>query len=81
MKVSKQTIIRTAVLIFALINQVLTVLNINPLPFSEEEVYEAVSLVLTAASSIWAWWKNNSFTSKAVLADQYLADLKAGEQK
>lgn len=77
-KVSKETIIRTVVLVFALVNQVLTALNINPLPFSEEEVYEAMSLVLTAAASIWAWWKNNSFTAAAIEADKLKDQLKAG---
>ena len=61
MKPCKETIIRTVVLIFALINQVLTVIGINPLPFSNEEVFEAVSVIFTVAASITAWWKNNSF--------------------
>lgn len=71
-KVEKMTIVRTAVLAFALINQVLTISGYNPLPFSEEEVGEAVSMVLTAAAALWAWWKNNSFTQAALAADEIL---------
>ncbi len=78
MNVSKSTIIRTVVLLIALINQILTAFDINPLPFSEEEIYEVVSWVVTAVATICAWWKNNSFTYEAVKADQYLADLKEG---
>ncbi len=75
----KETWIRTLLLILSLINQVLTVLGKNPLPFSDDEMYQFLSLCLTAATSLWAWWKNNSFTAAAVEADRYLADLKSGE--
>lgn len=71
-KVEKMTIVRTAVLAFALINQVLTISGYNPLPFTDEEFGQAVSMVLTAGASMWAWWKNNSFTQNAIIADEYL---------
>lgn len=76
MKISKETIVRTAVLILALVNQVLTVFGINPLPFSTDETYEAISLIVTVAASITAWWKNNSFTKDAIAADNYLETLR-----
>ena len=79
MYAKKETWIRTILLIIALINQVLTVLGKNPLPFSEEELFQLFSLAATAASSLWAWWKNNSFTAAAVVADRYLEQLKKGE--
>ncbi len=66
------TIVRTAVLAFALLNQILTVSGHNPLPFTDEEAGQAVSAVLTTAASIWAWWKNNSFTQAAIAADEQL---------
>ena len=61
MHCTKQTIIRTVVLMIALFNQILLVFGKNPLPFSEEGIYEAVSLVAMVGASLWAWWKNNSF--------------------
>ena len=79
MNASKETIIRTIVLFVTLVNQVLTVCGKNPLPFSETELYEILSLMATAGVSLWTWWKNNSFTAAAVEADRYLADLKSGE--
>lgn len=51
-KVEKMTIVRTAVLAFALINQVLTISGYNPLPFTDEEFGQAVSMVLTAGASL-----------------------------
>lgn len=79
--VSKGTIARTAMLIFALVNQILTICGWNPLPFSEEAVYEAASVLLTVGASLWAWWKNNSFTKEAIAADRMKDALKAGEEK
>ena len=77
MHCTKQTIIRTVVLVIALLNQILLFIGKNPLPFSEEEIYEAVSLVATVGTSIWAWWKNNSFSAAAAEADRYLAALRS----
>ncbi len=75
MKISVNTIIRTIVLVIALVNQILTATGKNPLPFAEEQIYETVSTVATLIASVWAWWKNNSFTQKAIKADEYKKTL------
>ena len=75
--VKKDTIIRTIVLIVALINQALTLSGKNPLPFEDDEIVNVLSYVFTAAASLWAWWKNNSFTQNAIKADEVLAQLNA----
>ncbi|NBH24646.1 phage holin [Lachnospiraceae bacterium] len=75
-KIEKMTIVRTLVLAFALINQVLTISGYNPLPFTDEDFGQAVSMVLTTGASLWAWWKNNSFTQAAITADEHLKDLR-----
>lgn len=77
---SISTIARTGVLIFALLNQVLTILGCNPLPWSDEQFYEGFTLLLTVGASLWAWWKNNSFTPEAVRADEYLKALKGKKE-
>ena len=77
--VSKDTIARTIILAVALINQILVVLCINPLPFAEEELYNIISTIATAAAALWTWWKNNSFTPEAIQADKYLNELKTGD--
>lgn len=74
--VKKETIIRTVVLAFALINQGLTLANLNPLPFSNEAVENFVAGAFTLSASMWAWWKNNSFTKDAIAADEYKERLK-----
>jgi len=77
MKPNKSTIIRTIVLTVMLLNQILAVFGKSPLPFSDEQVNTFVSTVLTVISSIWAWWKNNSFTKAALKADELLKELKS----
>ena len=72
----QQAIIRLAVLVILLLNQVLITLGWNPLPFSEDEIYEGVSAVATVVMAIYAWWKNNSVTKEAQAADEYLQELK-----
>lgn len=48
----------------------------NPLPFAENELYAMFTAAATIAATLWAWWKNNSFTSEAIEADEYLAELR-----
>ena len=77
MKIQTSTIIRTIVLAITLVNTFLTMAGCNPLPFSEEELYEFLSTVATMVASIWAWWENNSFTKEAIEADKVYDELKA----
>lgn len=77
MKVKTDTIVRTVILFFTLLNQVLTMVGKNPLPFAEDELYTALTTVATVIATLWAWWKNNSFTRSAIRADEYLTELKA----
>lgn len=72
----QQAIIRLAVLVILLLNQVLITMGWNPLPWSEDEIYEGVSAVAAVVMAIYAWWKNNSVTKEAQKADEYLKELK-----
>jgi SPP1 family holin len=77
MKVTAGTIARTVVLAVSLLNVLLNAFGKNPLPFSDDEVYTAVSTVVAVVASLAAWWKNNSFTAAAVKADEVLKIEKA----
>lgn len=72
MKPTKGTVIRTVCLILALVNNVLAIVGKSPLPIDDAVVTEIVSFIFTAAASLAAWWKNNSFTKKAIEADNYI---------
>jgi SPP1 family holin len=75
-KIKTDTIVRTIVLVLALINQVLAIKGKEVLPVTEDEVYQLVSLIVTIGASLWAWWKNNSFTEPAIMGDQLKDQLK-----
>ena len=79
MKIKTETIIRTVVLVVALVNQGLTIFGYCPLPFESAEVESGVAMLLTTGASLWAWWKNNSFTKKAIEADKVLDNLKGAK--
>ena len=72
----KDTIIRTVILALALINQILTAFGKSVIPISDETVTQLISAAFTILSSVWAWWKNNSFTYEAIIADEYLREIK-----
>lgn len=75
-EISSGTIARTIVLIIALVNQVITVLGLHPLPISDEEIYSLVTIVFTIGASVWSWWKNNSVTKEAIAGDKHKESLK-----
>ena len=70
------TLIRTAVSIVAMINTALLMLGKSPLPFESEQVNMFLTLAFDVGTSIWGFWKNNSFTKEAIRADQIMNDAK-----
>lgn len=72
MKISKGTIIRTACLLLAIINNLLAIYGKSPLPINDETLTEVISFCFTTVASISSWWYNNSFTQKAIEADKML---------
>ena len=77
MKIETDTIARTIVLALALLNQILAVMGRGTIDIAESDIYQIASLIATIVSALWAWWKNNSFTKHAILADEYLDKLRS----
>lgn len=75
--IKTDTIIRTVVLIVAIINQILAIAGKDALPIYESDVTQIVTLAFMVGSAVWAWWKNNSFTKAAIEADDVKDTLKA----
>lgn len=75
-KVKLDTIVRTVVLFVAIANQILAIAGKSVLPFTEDEIYQTISITVTTITSLMAWWKNNSFTSAAIEADEIMHDKK-----
>ena len=74
--IKTDTIIRTVVLILALINNCLTMAGHSPLPIEDEQITNLLSMLFTIGAALWGWWKNNSFTPAAIEADAYMEQLK-----
>lgn len=72
--ITKGTIIRTVLLVLALVNQVLAVYGTSPIPVDDDTVTNLISTICTVVTAIMAWWKNNSFTEKAIEADKMLRE-------
>ena len=77
-KISAATVARTVCLLLALTNQVLSACGKPVLPIESETVEQLVSAGITTIAAMVAWWKNNSFTTNAIKADQYMKDLNKG---
>ena len=80
-KIKVSTITRTAVLILALANQILSATGHSPIPVDDAQLEQLISTGLTVGAAIWAWWKNNSFTKEAIAADNYLDSLIGRKEK
>ena len=75
--VTAGTIARTACLLLALANQVLSALGKPVLPIESATVEQLVTAGITTVTALVAWWKNNSFTPAALEADKTFDRLKA----
>ena len=80
MKISNGTIIRTALLVLAIINNLLSIFGKPVLPITNEQVELVVSTFITVIMAVVNWWKNNSFTKPALEGDILMHRLrKAGD--
>lgn len=75
--VTAGTIARTACLLLALANQMLSALGKPVLPIESATVEQLVTAGITTVTALVAWWKNNSFTAAALEADKTYDRLKA----
>lgn len=74
--ISAGTIARTACLLLALTNQVLSALGKPVLPIESATVEQLVTAGITTVTALIAWWMNNSFTAAALEADKTFDRLK-----
>ena len=75
-KISVGTVIRTVCLLLALVNLTLETFGKRIIPISDEQVSELITLIFTIVTSVTAFWKNNSFTQEAIIADGLMKDMK-----
>jgi len=80
-KISAGTIVRTACLLLALTNQILSACGKPVLPIESATVEQLVTAGITTVAALVAWWQNNSFTAAAIQADKYLENKKSQVNK
>lgn len=76
MKISKGTIVRTVMLIIVVLNMILKHFGLDVINVSESEILSVLEMLIEIAVIIVTFWKNNSFTDKAIKADEFLKTLK-----
>lgn len=81
MKITQGTLIRTVVLLLALVNQILAICGVSPIPIDDDTATNVISTLWTTIASVVAWWKNNSFTDNAITADCYKDELKTQDEE
>ena len=79
MKISKGTIVRTIMLGVVILNIILKQFGIDVINVSESEVLTFVEALIEVAIIAVGFWKNNSYTKKAIQADEFLKTLKESE--
>ena len=75
-KPNADSVVRTIALVAVLANQCMVMFGRESLPFTDDEIYSGISAAATAVVSIWAWWKNNSFTAAAKAGDVLKDEVK-----
>jgi SPP1 family holin len=76
MKISKGTIVRTIMVAIIILNIILKQFNIDVINVSESEVLTFIEALIEVAIIVVGFWKNNSYTEKAIKADEFLKSLK-----
>lgn len=74
------TIARTACLLLALTNQILSACGKPILPIESAQLEQIVSTGITTVAALVSWWENNSFTKEAIQADQLLNQWQGKEK-
>ena len=75
-KISTATIVRTACLLLALTNQMLSAMGKPIIPIESSTVEQLVTAGITTVTALISWWNNNSFTQAAIQADGVMENLK-----
>ncbi len=79
MKISKGTIVRTLTLLIVIVNIILERLGFDMIKTNEGTLLSTVEALIELCAIAAAWWYNNSFSQKALKAQEYLNALRKEE--
>ncbi len=81
MKMTRGTIVRTVLLLVAIVNIGLQHFGVDVIKVEESEVASLLEYIVQMAIIVVGFWKNNSYTDKAMKADEFLKNLKESEEE
>lgn len=79
-KITKGTIIRTILTVIVLINLVLKAFGKSAITVDDGVIANVVETVIEIAAIAVGFWKNNSYSEKALKADKFLQNLRNEEE-
>ena len=79
LKIKKSTIVRIVALAVALINQCLAIFGRNALPFTENTVYQVISIAAVITMAIINAWYNNDVSQIALICGNIFDSLLDGK--
>lgn len=77
--ITSESVTGVLLLLFALLNSILQMFNINALPIENEEISAIVSGIFLISTSLWNTWKNRNISTASQLAQSITDSLKNGE--
>lgn len=79
-RIKPHTYVSIVMILFLITNTISVYVSGSPIiKFSEEQVTDAVNILLNVIFIYYTFWKNQSFTSAALAADDVLTILKDGK--
>lgn len=79
-KIKPHTYVSLLMLLFLFTNTISMYVGGSPIiKFSEEQITDAVNIILNIIFIIYTFWKNQSFTTAAIASDDVLTILKDGK--
>ena len=79
MNISRRTIISTVINLLALVNAIMVMIGRPVLTVSDDQISVVVNVAITVVVWAYGFWKNNSFTTAAIKADEFLDLLRHDE--
>lgn len=79
MKITKSTIVRAILIVLVVINFLLEKCGVDVIPTDESVILMWVEFIIEMAVVLVGFWKNNSFSKKAIKADEFLKQLRESE--
>lgn len=76
MKIATGTIVRTAMMIIAIVNTFCSMVGFTTIDIDENTLYTIVTCVFDVVTLVVVWWKDNSFSKRALALEEIKKAMK-----